>query len=103
MRTRALLAVLSLAVSGCATTFQGSPRIEGGRAQCEQVCAAWKMELAGMVQMGEYSNGCVCQVPGRMVAPQAAAAAGEAAAGVWTRMQASRAAAGAGAGAGFRW
>lgn len=99
MRTRALLLILSLAVGGCATTFYGSPLIEGGRARCEQVCAAWEMELAGMVQMGEYSNGCICQVPGKVISSQAAAATGEAIAGVWTRMQAARAGAAMSAGA----
>lgn len=86
MGTRALVAFLALSASGCTTTFYGAPKIEGGRVQCERVCAGWKMELAGMVQMGEYSSGCVCQEPGKAVTPQAAAAAGEAAAGVWVRM-----------------
>jgi len=34
MGTRTLLAVLALAVAGCATTFYGSPEIKGGRPQC---------------------------------------------------------------------
>jgi len=95
MPARTLLATLAVAASGCATTFFGAPEIQGGRAQCERVCAAWKMELAGMVQMGEYSNGCICQVPGKVVAPQAVAAAGEAIAGVWFQTQNAQAAAAA--------
>jgi hypothetical protein len=91
MRTLTVVGVLAFAGFGCATTFYGAPKIEGGRARCEQVCADWQMELAGMVRMGEYSDGCVCQVPGKMIAPQAAAAAGQAAAaGVWTQEQARR-------------
>lgn len=87
MRRHALIAIVGLALGGCGTTFYGSPVIKGGREQCEKVCAVWKMELVGMVQMGEYSSGCLCQVPGKVVTPQAAAAADAAVAGVWTQMQ----------------
>jgi hypothetical protein len=72
-----ILAVAVLA-SGCATVFKGSAQVPGGRSGCEQVCADWKMELVGMVQMGEYSNGCICQVPGQPVSSTAGAAAAEA-------------------------
>lgn len=99
MRTRIALATLSLVAGGCTTSFYGSPLLKGGRVQCEQVCDGWKMELAGMVQMGEYSNGCVCEVPGKMLAPRAAAAAAEAAAGVWAQMEEERRRAAAGTGA----
>ena len=91
MRTPYLLVIAALALSGCVTRFLGSPKIDGGRVQCEQVCAEWKMELAGMVQMGEYSNGCICQVTGKTISPQVAAATGEAIAGVWRQTQAARA------------
>jgi len=87
MRGRTVVAVLALAASGCTTIFYGSPKIDGGRAKCEEVCATWKMELAGMVQMGDYSNGCICQVPGKDLTPHAAAAVGEAVAGVWVQAQ----------------
>jgi hypothetical protein len=99
MPTRIALASLLLAAAGCTTSFYGSPLIKGGRPQCEQICAAWSMELAGMVQMGEYSNGCVCEVPGKMLSPRAAEAAGEAAAGVWAQMQEQRRRAAAGSAA----
>src|SRR5204862_7346202 len=33
----------------------------GGRA----ICASYEMELAGMVALGEYSDGCICEVPGK--------------------------------------
>ncbi len=45
------------------------PRRLSGR-----LCAVGQ-ELAGMVQMGEYSNGCICQVKGKTVTSSAAAAA----------------------------
>lgn len=46
------------------------------------------MDLAGMVQMGEYSNGCICQVRGKtLTAPQAAAGIAEAVAGVEMQRQ----------------
>src|SRR5512144_290383 len=83
MRTRLAFVVVALALGGCATQFFGMPTVEGGRAACEKICAGWSMELAGMVQMGDYSNGCVCQVPGKMVPSAAAAAAGEAGVAVY--------------------
>jgi hypothetical protein len=60
------------------------------------------MQLAGMVKMGEYSDGCICQAP---PAPAAAPAEpggprsdasppgadGPAVAGVWSQMQAAAA------------
>ncbi len=83
--TFVLAAVLA---SGCATSFTGKPKIETGPAGCKSICDGWGMELAGMVQMGEYSNGCVCQVRGKPLAVNdAAAAALPAVAGVWIEMQ----------------
>jgi hypothetical protein len=74
--------------TGCATSFTGNPKIETGPAGCKSVCDAWGMELAGMVQMGEYSNGCVCQVRGRPLAVRdAATGALPAVTGVWMEMQ----------------
>jgi len=44
--------------------------------------------LAGMVAMGEYSDGCICQVPSTPKAnPSAVSGAGPAVAGVWIQMQ----------------
>jgi hypothetical protein len=48
---------------GCATSFTGSPHIEGGRNGCEAKCRGQGMQIAGMVYMGEYSSACVCEVP----------------------------------------
>jgi outer membrane lipoprotein SlyB len=59
------LSSLAFGLAGCATTFTGSPHVEGGRSACEQKCTSQGMEAAGMVYMGEYSSACVCQVPGK--------------------------------------
>lgn len=72
---------------GCATNFTGSPHVENGRAGCEQKCKAQGMEVAGMVYMGEYSDACVCSVPGQAAARNrqlvaSVAGAGAGAAGV---------------------
>jgi len=56
------LIILSLFLTGCYTTFMGNPKIQGGRIQCESICENWDMELAGMVALGEYSDGCICKV-----------------------------------------
>lgn len=55
---------LVMTLSACATNFTGSPHVEGGRSGCEAKCKAQGMEIAGMVYMGEYSDACVCAVPG---------------------------------------
>jgi outer membrane lipoprotein SlyB len=59
------LVPFALSLGGCATSFTGSPHVEGGRPACEQKCSTQGMEAAGMVYMGEYSSACVCQVPGK--------------------------------------
>lgn len=94
---RRIVIVAAALATGCvATTFRGNPKIETGPSGCRAVCQGWGMELAGMVQMGEYSNGCICQVKGTNVAPRdAAAAALPGVAAVWSEMQ-SRQAVGAG-------
>ncbi len=61
-----------LALGGCATNFQGSAYVEGGRAECEKKCAAEGLVMSSIVYMGEYSSACVCEVPGRQAAPPAA-------------------------------
>lgn len=89
---RVLLGLSLVAVVGCATNFTGSPHVEDGRAGCEKKCKAQGMEVAGMVYMGEYSDACVCSVPGqaagnkrKLVASVAGAGAG--AAGVVLQMR----------------
>ena len=51
-------------MSACATSFTGSPYIEGGRTECEAKCAGQGLSMCGMVYMGEYSSACVCSVGG---------------------------------------
>ncbi|HKD40426.1 MAG TPA: hypothetical protein VKB87_09090 [Myxococcaceae bacterium] len=60
---RLLLVVASLLLASCATTFTGSSTVKDGPKGCKAKCEQWGMELAGMVAMGEYSDGCICQVP----------------------------------------
>lgn len=89
---RIVIVAAALATGCVATTFRGNSKIETGPSGCRAVCQRWGMELAGMVQMGEYSNGCICQVPGRSVAPsEAAAAALPGVAAVWSEMQSRQA------------
>jgi len=57
--------VVVAAVSGCATAFTGDAHVPGGAAGCRDVCGAYGMDLAGMVAMGEYSDGCICKVRGQ--------------------------------------
>ena len=51
--------------TACATSFTGSAHVDDGRAGCERKCKGQGMEVAGMVYMGEYSDACVCAVPGK--------------------------------------
>lgn len=92
-----LVLVLSFAVfgTGCATMFFGDANIKGGPEGCRATCQQWGMELAGMVQMGEYSNGCICQVKpqdGQNQPPAVSAVGGAAPAvsGVMMQMQRSQ-------------
>src|SRR5437899_218334 len=89
------LLVLSLLVflPGCPTTFIGDAHVRGGAAGCKSICSGMGMQLAGMVVMGEYSDGCVCQVPGAAPVPTASiapAAAGPAVDGVMMQTQRSQ-------------
>lgn len=69
-----LLAALALLLSACATRFYGEAHVEGGPAGCEAKCRAWGQEFVGMVAMGEYSDACICHVPGRPMPASSAAA-----------------------------
>jgi hypothetical protein len=100
-RELALAAVVLVAIStGCATAFTGSAYVEGGAAACTSKCKSAGMELAGMVFMGEYSDACVCVLPGQTASIKhqtvSAAAVAAGAAGVvmqTTNQQAAAAAA----------
>ena len=61
--TAAGLVAMLVSVTGCATSFTGSSKVDGPK-QCRMVCDNWGMDLAGMVAMGEYTNGCICKVKG---------------------------------------
>ncbi len=66
----AFICISSLVVAttsgGCATSFTGSAYVENGRSGCETKCQAQGLEFVGMVHMGEYSDACVCAVPGEV-------------------------------------
>ena len=61
--TLCVLFVASL--GGCATSFTGNAHVEDGRNGCERKCKGQGMEVTGMVYMGEYSDACICSVPGQ--------------------------------------
>jgi hypothetical protein len=75
---RAWWGIVLLGAVGCSwpTEFTGEPKVAGGPAGCARKCAAWNMDLAGMVAMGEFSDGCICRVrtgkpPAAQPAPKA--------------------------------
>jgi hypothetical protein len=89
-----LVAVL-IAVSGCATTFEGDAHVPDGASGCQNLCRAQGLEMVGMVLMGEYSDGCICKVRNAGAATMtdeqiAVAGAGPAAVGVVTAMRAQQ-------------
>lgn len=98
-----LAALAALLLAGCQTVFQGAAKVENGPRGCWDQCQAWGMDLAGMVKMGEYSDGCICQVrpppppqghPPPQGGPRSDATMkldGPAVAGVWMQMQAAAA------------
>ena len=91
MKALGLLVIGLIVMSGCATSFTGSPYVENGRSGCESKCKSAGMEVAGLVYMGEYSDACVCAPPGRVGSRQQllgeAAAISGAGAGVAMQMQ----------------
>lgn len=56
----AVVLSMAMAMSGCATSFSGSAYVDGP-AECKQKCEKWGMDLAGMVSMGAYTDGCICK------------------------------------------
>jgi hypothetical protein len=89
MRHAILWSAVFLAISGCATTFYGAPKVPNGPAGCKAKCSSWGMELSGMVAMGDYSDGCICQTPAAQQKSANAAAPPVAAsiAAVWMQTQ----------------
>lgn len=64
---RILIALVAL--TACATQFQGDPKVPGGPQGCAAICGGWGMDFVGMIAVGEYSDGCICQVRGMAIAP----------------------------------
>lgn len=86
---KVLIAAVVALTCSCATAFMGSAKVETGRNGCEAKCAAVGMKLSGMVFMGEYTDGCICELerPAGSVGGGASGGAGAAAAGVMMQMQ----------------
>jgi hypothetical protein len=81
---------LAVAVSGCYTVFTGAARVPEGRKTCEHYCGLAGMELTGMVFMGEYTDGCICEIRRERVSATsggASSGAASAAVGVVLQMQ----------------
>ncbi|GAC1535147.1 MAG: hypothetical protein NVS2B9_00200 [Myxococcales bacterium] len=93
---RTVLALALAALAGCSgvtpTQFKGDAKVLNGPDGCKAVCKGWGMELAGMVQMGEYSDGCICQVKSGGTAAPSGSAVSPSAAGVYLQMMAAAAA-----------
>ena len=82
MRRRTGIVLLFLLASlSCVhtTDFYGSAKVPNGAEGCRSICTSYGMELAGMVALGQYSDGCICEVPGKRVSGGAAAAGASAA------------------------
>ena len=68
------LVASAFALLSCATTFSGSSKVPNGAAGCKAICSSYGMELTGMVALGDYSDGCICEIPGKRASGYAAAA-----------------------------
>lgn len=66
MKRLLAMGAIATMVTGCATSFTGSAKVDGPD-ECNRVCKGWGMDLAGMVAMGEYTNGCICKVKGEQL------------------------------------
>jgi hypothetical protein len=67
-----------LACTTTETSFRGSAKVPNGAAGCQAKCSSYGMELAGMVALGNYSDGCICEVAGRRSTSPAAGGSGAA-------------------------
>ncbi|MBI2894656.1 MAG: hypothetical protein HYY06_13970 [Deltaproteobacteria bacterium] len=85
---RAVVLALLLTTAACAMGFQGSAHVENGPAGCQAKCQRWGMRLAGMVAVGEYSDGCICMAQDASASQAGSVAAvGPAAVGVITAVR----------------
>ena len=66
MKKMIAAACLALLTAGCATSFSGSAKVDGP-VECRKICRGWGMDLAGMVAMGGYTNGCICRAKGEQL------------------------------------
>ena len=82
MRIALVAALFGLCSCVFPTNFTGAAKVPKGAEGCRAICSSYGMDLTGMVALGEYSDGCICEVPGRgkTTSSGAAAAAGAAAA-----------------------
>src|SRR5262245_40735728 len=98
MKKCVILLAIVMSVPACATEFQGNAKVPNGPAGCRAICQELGMNLAGMVVMGEYSDGCICQVHETPASiREAAPAALSAVVGVVEQQRRARAAAAAAA------
>jgi len=87
-RPAVFVLALAAAISGCATTFTGSPMFPGGPRGCWEYCKGAKLEFSAWVMVGEYSSACACRPPGAVAsATDMQGAVVAAAAGVETQRQ----------------
>ena len=84
---RHALVVPVFAMLSCATTFTGAAKVPNGVEGCKARCGSYGMELIGMVALGDYSDGCICEYPNRRSAMSGAAASGAAALAVMEDMR----------------
>ncbi len=89
--TLSIVIAWSVLGSSCATTFKGSAHVEGGPTACTAKCQALGEEFLGMVVMGEYSDACVCRVPGKATAENDATTVAGAVTGVVAQMRSQQA------------
>jgi len=80
MRTPHVMVVLAIASCATTTSFYGEPKVKDGAAGCKRICSGYGMELTGMIALGEYADGCICEVAGKHAPASGAEAAGAAAA-----------------------
>jgi hypothetical protein len=80
MRTPHVMVLFAIASCATTTSFYGEPKVKNGAAGCKTICSGYGMELTGMIALGEYSDGCICEVAGKHTPASASAAAGAAAA-----------------------
>ena len=66
MKRVALVLMMAFCAGGCATSFSGSAKVDGP-GECRKICNKWGMDLAGMMAMGGYTDGCICKVKGEQL------------------------------------